>query len=115
MRRSHNVPAESQSSSESWMPVLLTSRAEAIPWIGDKISISASEGRRCARRRSSPPTAVRTSEFFPIGGGGFECLGFLELMLPAVSPGYDDDAEYHLEPHHPDLNGDDSPNDRRLA
>ncbi len=81
MRRSHSVPAESQSSSESCMPVLLTSRADALRWIGDKISISASEGQRSARRRSSPPMAGRTSEFLGIGGGRFECSSFLELML----------------------------------
>ncbi len=40
---SHNVPAKSHSSSESCMPVALTSMADAVFRIGDKISISASD------------------------------------------------------------------------
>jgi len=81
MRRSHTVPAESQWSSESCMPVLLTSRADAICWMGDKISTSASECHRSARRRSSSPAAGRTSESLGIGGSRFERLRSLEFIL----------------------------------
>jgi hypothetical protein len=73
------VPAESQSSSETCMPVLLTSRAEAVCWIGDKISTSASEGRRSARRRSFSRAVRRTADSFDVGGDP-GCLVFPELM-----------------------------------
>lgn len=95
MRRSHTVPAASQWSSESCMPVLLTSTAEATCWIGDKMSTSASESHRSARRRSSLAAAGRTSELLGIGGGLFEGLRLLEFMLPAESGGQDSDLELH--------------------
>ena len=95
MRRSHTVPAESQWSSESCMPVWLTLRAEATCWMGDKISTSASESHRSARRRSCSPAAGRTSELLGIGGGPFEGLRFLEFILSVPSHGADGDLELH--------------------
>ena len=84
MRRSQTVPLESQWSSETCMPVLLTSTADATCWMGDRISTSASESDRPARRRSSSPLAWRTSEFFPLEGGSFECLPFSEFFMPTA-------------------------------
>lgn len=80
MRRSHMVPAESHSRNEIWIPVLLTSRADAVCWIGDAISISASEGQRSARRRSVSRAAGRTSDFWDVGGASAGCFDFLELI-----------------------------------
>lgn len=85
MRRSHAVFAESQWSSDSSMPVLLTSTTDATCGIGDKISTLESECDRVARRRSSSPAVGRTSHCLPVGGDRFECLRFLELMLRAES------------------------------
>jgi hypothetical protein len=54
--------------------------ADAIFWTGDKISISASEDQRSARRRSFPPIAGRTSDSVLVRGGTLERLGFSEVM-----------------------------------